>query len=480
MSASSGLIYEVTLTIERDIVDSFDGWLANHVEEMLAIPGFISARVFALDDDDDGNARRVTQYFLESENHLESYLDERAEEMRQSGIDRFGDQFTATRRILRETDIADGHVMAIENCLNCGTALSGQYCGNCGQRARSRLISMWELLSDAFGDLFELDSRIWKTLVPLLVRPGKLTYEYLQGRRASFMPPFRTYLVLSILFFLVLLFDPKEDFGILFEPTEESTEQVTEDGKSAEEIRNEVLDELIAEGLLPPGANEEKAAESTESANAEEADVKATDESESKEYWDGIQITVNGDDSDDDDSESESDADCDVDSMDDLNMPDWLSRRLTKERLQVVCEKVSADDGKALLEKLKENIPAALFLLLPLMAIVLKMFYPLSKRYYVEHLLFVVHYHAFFFLMLILQMLFSRLGIWLRLPEGIVELTLVITSLYVPVYLYKAMRKVYGQGHLATMPKFLGLAIAYFVGLAAILAITALLAAFSI
>ena len=166
--------------------------------------------------------------------------------------------------------------------------------------------------------------------------------------------------------------------------------------------------------------------------------------------------------------------------MDDLNMPDWLSRRLTKERLQVVCEKVSADDGNALLEKLKENIPAALFLLLPLMAIVLKMFYPLSKRYYVEHLLFVVHYHAFFFLMLILQMLFSRLGIWLRLPEGIVELTLVITSLYVPVYLYKAMRKVYGQGHLATVPKFLGLAIAYFVGLAAILAITALLAAFSI
>jgi hypothetical protein len=478
MSANSGLIYEVTLTIERDIVDSFDGWLANHVEEMLAIPGFISARVFALDNDDDGNARRVTQYFLESENHLESYLDEQAAEMRQSGVDRFGDQFTATRRILRETDIADGHVMAIENCLNCGTALSGQYCGNCGQRARSRLISMWELLSDAFGDLFELDSRIWKTLGPLLVRPGKLTYEYLQGRRACFMPPFRTYLVLSILFFLVLLFDPKEDFGILFEPTEESTEQITKDGKSTDEIRNEVLDELIAEGLLPPSAKQDKVAERAESEEPEEADVKATDESESEEYWDGVQITVDGGDSDDDDSES--DADCSIDSMDDLNMPDWLSRRLTVERLKVVCEKVSADNGKALLEKLKENIPAALFVLLPLMAFVLKMFYPLSKRYYVEHLLFVVHYHAFFFLVLILQMLFSRLGIWLRLPEGIVELTLVMTSLYIPVYLYKAMRKVYGQGHLATVPKFLGLVIAYFVGLAIILAITALFAAFSI
>ena len=77
-------------------------------------------------------------------------------------------------------------------------------------------------------------------------------------------------------------------------------------------------------------------------------------------------------------------------------------------------------------------------------------------------------------------MLFSRLGIWLGFPEGLVEFILVITSLYIPVYLYKAMRKVYGQGHLATAPKFLGLVFAYFTGLAAILAITALLAAFSI
>ena len=335
---------------------------------------------------------------------------------------------------------------------------------------------MWELLSDAFGDLFELDSRIWKTLVPLLVRPGKLTYEYLQGRRACFMPPFRTYLVLSILFFLVLLFDPKEDFGILFEPAEESTEQITEDDKFAREIRDEVLDELIAEGLIPADTGKDKAPENVEPEDTEEADDEATDEPESKGQWDGIRITVDGD----DDAESESDDNCDINSMDDLNMPDWLSRRLTEERLQVVCERVSADNGTALLEKLKENMPAALFVLLPLMAFVLKMFYPLSKRYYVEHLLFVVHYHAFFFLILILQMLFSRLGIWLGFPEGLVEFVLVITSLYIPVYLYKAMRKVYGQGHLATVPKFLGLVFAYFSGLAAILAITARLAAFSI
>ena len=40
-----------------------------------------------------------------------------------------------------------------------------------------------ELLRDAFGDLFELDSRLWQTLIPLLIRPGRLTSDYLQGKR---------------------------------------------------------------------------------------------------------------------------------------------------------------------------------------------------------------------------------------------------------------------------------------------------------
>ncbi len=469
MSVSSGLIYEVTLTIARDIVDTFDGWLANHVEEMLAIPGFVSANVFALDDDEDGNAQRVTQYILESEGHLDAYLADRSAEMRQSGIDRFGDQFTATRRILRETDIADGHVVGIENCLNCGIALSGQYCGNCGQRARSRLISMWELLSDAFGDLFELDSRIWRTLGPLLVRPGKLTYEYLQGRRTRFMPPFRTYLVLSILFFLVLLFDPKENFGIFFEPTDEQAQQSDDDASKDSEVRNEVIEELIAEGLLPADAMRSRPTGET---RGEAASGAATNE-----VWDGLGITVTTD-----DPEDEAGEDCSDWSLDDVEAeaPEWLARRLTRERLQALCEKVVADDGAALVEKLKDNIPAALFVLLPLMAFVLKLLYPLSKRYYVEHLLFVIHFHAFFFLILILQMLFSRLGDLLALPESIIAIILVTTSLYIPVYLYKAMRRVYGQRHLVTVPKFMGVVVAYFVGILGTLAIVGVLAAFSI
>ena len=161
-------------------------------------------------------------------------------------------------------------------------------------------------------------------------------------------------------------------------------------------------------------------------------------------------------------------------------MPGWLARRLTPERIHAVCEKVRADKGKSILEKVAENTPAALFFLLPLMAFVLKLTYPLSKRYYVEHLLFVVHYHAFIFLFLVLVILFSRAAERIQIPSSFVQVILSAASFYVPVYLYKAMRHVYGQGHLITIPKYLFLVIAYLAGLSLIISTTFILAAFSI
>src|SRR5210317_2494796 len=144
------------------------------------------------------------------------------------------------------------------NCLNCGTELLGQYCGRCGQRARSRLISLWELLSDAFGDLLELDSRLWRTLIPLLIRPGQLTRDYLEGRRARYMPPFRMYLVLSVVFFVVAFFDPRDDLSLLFEPEPPSTpEEVAATKAEAAEVADEVLATLEEEGVIEPEALED-------------------------------------------------------------------------------------------------------------------------------------------------------------------------------------------------------------------------------
>lgn len=160
--------------------------------------------------------------------------------------------------------------------------------------------------------------------------------------------------------------------------------------------------------------------------------------------------------------------------------PEWLKRRLTPERLSRACTEVQRDDGKQLAGKVVDNIPAALIVLLPIMAFVLTLLYPLSRRYYVEHLLFFIHFHAFFFLLLILQILFGRVASWTGLPESLAVLIIVISSFYIPVYLYLAMRRVYDQGGLVTFAKYVVLSVAYLGGFVVTMLGALLIAAFSI
>jgi hypothetical protein len=145
-------------------------------------------------------------------------------------------------------------------------------------------------------------------------------------------------------------------------------------------------------------------------------------------------------------------------------MPDWLQRRLTKDRMEEICERVGADEGKTLGNLVLDNIPIALIVLMPVMAQVLKALYPLSRRYFVEHLLFFVHFHSFFFLILTLLVLFARFGDLISLSEPATVLPIVAASLYIPVYLYKAMRRVYGQGHTVTFAKYVALSVTYSIG----------------
>jgi hypothetical protein len=93
---------------------------------------------------------------------------------------------------------------ASPDCANCGAAVSGSYCGACGQRVEQHLHSLWEFLAEAAEVFTHADSRLWRTLAALLLRPGYLTQQFLAGRRASYLSPFRLYLAVSILFFLVV------------------------------------------------------------------------------------------------------------------------------------------------------------------------------------------------------------------------------------------------------------------------------------
>ena len=343
-------------------------------------------------------------------------------------------------------------------CLNCGAELGGQYCGQCGQRATSRFISIWELTRDAFGDLFELDSRLWRTLSPLLLKPGKPTKDYLEGRRARYMPPFRMYLVLSLIFFVVAFFNPREELAIFYEPVspEESAEEEAagqldaDDIAAAREEARQAIEELEEQGI-----------------EINEGALEAFDKLEERADDDGVVYGYTYDDEDGFESSSSGidfGDDCTVENMDMENAPEWLTRRLTEDRLVAVCKHWQSVGADGFVKALLDKVPASLIILLPLMALVLKLLYPLSRRYYVEHLLFFVHYHAFFFLILTLQILLARLGSLIGVVEWLFTLTIVIVSFYIPVYLFVAMRRVYGQGRIITFLKYILLVVAYATG----------------
>ena len=451
------VVYEVVLEADAAIEREFDTWLRDHVADMLALPGFLSAEV--LEQTEPAAADhiiRTVHYRLRDRQALDAYLRDHAGRMREHGVALFGDRYTARRRVLdaREQFLA-GRV-STDNCLNCGEVLSGQYCSYCGQRAKVRVISLWELIRDLVGDLFELDSRIWRTLIPLLFRPGHLTSEYLRGRRVQYTPPFRMYLVLSVAFFLSVSIGREEGFALQFNG----------DGANVE---------LPPDGEAP--ATDAAAEEPTAAAPATGTPVELDEATQ--RALDALLARVP-------EAERESTRTAFLDAMRGLSPEQRAAAERVVEdpcseenlridipgfeaheaRVREACNRIVADSGAGFGRALWQNIPKMMFIFLPVIAFVNKVLYIGSRRYYVEHLLFFVHFHAFFFLAVTVDVLVWRLAGTDAAVEAspvAAELLTAVLVFYVPFYLLRAMRRVYGQGRIFTFLKFTTLVVAYFV-----------------
>jgi hypothetical protein len=401
------ITYEVALEPDAEILGDFEAWLEYHVDEMLALPGFTGASIHKAENPDNGAALRVVRYQLADRAALARYLEEHAPRMRAEGISRFGGRFRATRRIVLEG--RDAALTDARPCPNCSELLWGQYCANCGQRARVRMITFWELVKDAGDLLASLDSRIWRTLGLLLFRPGRLTLDYLQGKRARFVPPVRLFIASSIVFFFIATLNARFELG----PGDAFS--------------------------IDPGAV------------TEQGDAEAPRQGSGR-----VRTGTAGG--------LSFDRHCNIDYS---GVPEWLQRLVPPERAVEICRRITADQGRSFARALLNNVPAMMFLFLPLMGLVMKLAYPLSGRYYAEHLLFLVHYHSFFFILNILLVV-VRWGAEAlapgRLPLGLLTAAAFV---YIPFYLFRAMRVVYGQGFWATSFKYILLALAYFLALLA-------------
>jgi hypothetical protein len=408
------ITYEVALEPDPEILGDFEAWLEYHVDEVLALPGFTGATIHKAEDPETGAALRVVRYELADRAALERYLREDAPRMRAAGIARFGDRFRASRRIVLEG--RDAALTDARPCPNCSELLWGQYCANCGQRARMRMITFWELVRDAGDLLASIDSRLWRTLGLLMFRPGRLTLDYLQGKRARFVPPVRLFIATSIVFFFIATLNTRFQIGpdadvIVFGPPTETAAELLETPDPGQ-----------------AGVERPRGQVTTSGGRG------------------GVNI----------------DERCNVDYT---GAPEWLARLLPPERAVEICERIMVDHGRSFGRALMSNVPAMMFLFLPLMAVVMKLAYPLSGRYYAEHLLFLVHFHSFFFLLNIAVAGARWSSQAASLGEAVLTPFTVLAYVYVPVYLFRAMRRVYGQGYLATSFKYVLLGFSYLIAL---------------
>jgi hypothetical protein len=543
--------YEVRLEVDESIVAEVDVWLREHIVEMLRLPGFNSAEI--LDDAPlpvpaDDKVRRTVQYQVESRDALTRYLREYAPKMREAGVKRFGDRMRATRRVLQpittpvrspelpvpkvatlptETGGFAKHIeipsaAAVRSCSNCQALLTGQYCAVCGQRDRNRMISLWELIVDFVGEFVNLDSRFWRTIFPLLFRPGRLTSEYLRGRRVHFTPPLRLYVISCFVFFLFATYGGIGESPIHVDDEEQEaaakqTDESEKAGKTSgeaeaaarasdkSEAQAKASDEARSDATSTTGAAEPAAesegisptapasTDASDAASPPGGDAADTDAARKGPHAkaatlgaptgipteEEIERMVN-----EATQHAESNKGFQVGSerctIDDFQTGNAFIDGPVRDRLKTACDHIAADNGKTFLRELVNNIPKMLFFFLPVIALAMKVLYFGSHRYYVEHLLFFVHVHSFIFVVLSVTLITSALKTQFPQLALMTGLTIAAVSIYIPYYLFRALRVVYGEGRLRTLAKYVLLFVTYLFGSSIVFAIGALLTALTV
>lgn len=271
-------------------------------------------------------------------------------------------------------------------CENCATPLGDDYCAGCGQAAHSNIRFFGEIVKDLLSSFFSYDSKFNRTIQPLLFKPGFLSVQFIAGRRARFLTPFRLYLFTSVICFLMLsLQNRMNDDGVEIQLG------------ASDAVQN--VDEKIGS-----------------EANSNELDVNIA----------GVSESVN----------------------------DYIEQQASK--------LVGLTSGQ-LLELAFNTLPTMMLVLLPILALLMKLLYFGSRRYYVEHLIVVLHSQSFLFIMFTLLGLIEMLGKSLLVnSDWITSVSGTLLLLWAFAYIPLMLKRVYQQSRAVTLMKYAVLLVSYF------------------
>ncbi|EIL90599.1 DUF3667 domain-containing protein [Rhodanobacter spathiphylli] len=388
------------------------------------------------------------------------------------------------------------------HCANCGAPMQGEFCHECGQSIHSVLKPMHHMFEETVETVLHIDGRIVHTLPPLLLKPGFLTLEYFAGRRVRYIAPFRLMFVLCLLSFFVFhlaidqLADKIPATGL---PLVKVDSSGIDDAATPAEVRKALKQELDGlqsareTGVLPPKALERiqvadqelrrkanlrlialgaapmpasSVAGSPGSAPAPARSVDSTTPAKARsgstrEASEPIHVSW---------------------------LPDVANARLTT-LAQRFHDNVRAfkDGDPATRAEAKQRmingvfgaLPMTMFVLIPVFAGLLKLFYVFRRRLYMEHLIVALHSHAFMFMSLLLITLVGMLSTWLR-PHAawtgeVLGWVQTLLILWIPMCLLIMQKRIYHQGWPMTVVKFWFIGWFYFWLLIFALTIAALL-----
>lgn len=290
-----------------------------------------------------------------------------------------------------------------KNCQNCGAPLTGPYCARCGQHDVDYHRSLHYLMHDLMENLFHFEGKFFVTVAWLLARPGKLTREFVSGRRMSQLNPLRFYLFVSVLFFFMLtMLNHGHLFPISRSDIDSAQSMMQKSIKKTSDGSYEVMD-------VEPDSGHPNAA--PKSAPKKELSIGNL----------GPHPQVH------------------------VEKNSLLGRRLNE---KIATGELTLADVR---EALEHRVPSLFFLGVPLFALLLKVFYLRSGRYYIEHLVFSLHLHTWVFLVYLVGSGYFKLAALAspRLSAWFV-VALLLWGLW---YMYAAFRNVYQQSRRKTVLK---------------------------
>lgn len=371
-------------------------------------------------------------------------------------------------------------------CENCESVLQGHYCHVCGQRAHNPLRHFAHALEEVFESFWHLDGRIFRTLHDLFV-PGKLASAYLEGRRMRYIAPLRLFVIMSLLAFFVgkltlhitpgtlVINDadsaPPQGMSITINDRKVGGPQYAKAGTIEEvaKIRAQALREIkeakqdrsgrwfvaalgdAATRQIEQGAESRwkvlgATPEQIRRLRAADADASVTRDMDTGAQAKALAGTL---------------AKTPAKPTEQSLFKRWISQKL--ERVQENAALVEKDPN-VLVRLFLGALPGALFVLVPVFALFLKLAYLGSGRTYLEHLVVALYSHAF--LLAALFAMFALIGLqsltgWPSAVRIAILVAFVTIVVFVPLYLLWMQKRVYRQGWAMTMCKYLALGAVY-------------------